>query len=69
MQILQICPPHLSDVATVPREIPKSHFQQYYSYNSSDNLCYLRRKQTVIHLPTPPDNVTAVTCDVQNFFI
>ena len=24
MNILQICPPHLSDVATLPREIPKS---------------------------------------------
>ena len=26
------CPPRLSDVATVPREIEKSHYQQYYSY-------------------------------------
>jgi len=26
------CPPHLSYVATVPWEIEKSHFQQYYSY-------------------------------------
>jgi len=26
------CPPHLLDVATLPWEIPKSHFQQYYSY-------------------------------------
>jgi len=25
-------PPCLSDVATVPQEIEKSHFQQYYSY-------------------------------------
>jgi len=30
--MLQICPPHLSDVATLPWEIQKSHFQQYYSY-------------------------------------
>jgi len=29
---LQICPPHLSDVATLPWEILKSHFQQCYSY-------------------------------------
>jgi len=28
MKILQVCPPHLSDVATVPWEIQKSHFQQ-----------------------------------------
>jgi len=26
MKILQICPPHLSDAATLPREIQKSHF-------------------------------------------
>jgi len=32
MKILQVCPPHLSDVATLPREIKKSHFQHYYSY-------------------------------------
>ena len=31
MKILQACPPHLSDVATLPWEIQKSHFQQYYS--------------------------------------
>ena len=29
MKILQICPPHLSDVATLLWEIQKSHFQQY----------------------------------------
>ena len=28
-EMLQICPPHLSDVATLPWEIQKSHFQQY----------------------------------------
>jgi len=44
MQILHICPPHLSDVATLPWEIEKSHFQHYYSY-ASDYLRYLRRKQ------------------------
>jgi len=26
MNTLQICPPHLSDVATLPSEIKKSHF-------------------------------------------
>jgi len=31
-EILQVSPPHLSDVATLPWEIQKSHFQQYYSY-------------------------------------
>jgi len=32
MKIIQLCPPHLSDVATLLCEIQKSHFQQYYSY-------------------------------------
>jgi len=32
MKIIQICPRHLPDVATLPWEIQKSHFQQYYSY-------------------------------------
>jgi len=32
MKILQVCLPHLLDVATLPWEIQKSHFQQYYSY-------------------------------------
>ena len=26
------CPPHLSDVATLPWEIQTSHFQQYYEH-------------------------------------
>ena len=32
MNILQIYSPHLSDVFTLPCEIQKSHFQQYYPY-------------------------------------
>ena len=64
MNILHICPPYLSDVATLPWEIQKSHFQR-----TSDYLRYLRRKQTVTHLSTPPENVTTLTCQMQNFFI
>jgi len=33
MTTLQICPPNLSDVATLPWEIQKSHFRQHYLYN------------------------------------
>ena len=29
---LYTCPPHLYTIATLPWEIQKSHFQQYYSY-------------------------------------
>ena len=32
MKILQTCPPHLTNVATLPSEIQKNLFQQYYSY-------------------------------------
>jgi len=67
MKILKICPPHVSDVATLPWGIQKSHFSSIH--NTSDYLCHLRRKQTVIHLPTPPENVTTLTCEMQNFFI
>jgi len=51
--------------------IQKSHFQQYYSYAYiarpiSDYLRYLRRKQTVINWPTPPEHVTTLTCELQD---
>ena len=35
---------------------------------TSDYLCCLW-KQTVIHLRTPPENVTTQTCELQNFLI
>jgi len=44
INISQICPPHLSDVATLPWEVQNVTFQHYYSY-TSDYLHYLRRKQ------------------------
>jgi len=56
MKILQICPPHLTDVATL------------FIY-TSDYLCYLKRKQAAIHLPTQSENVTTLTCVLQNSFI
>ena len=42
MTTLQICPPYLSDVATLPWEIQKSNFQHYYSY-TSHYLCYQKK--------------------------
>ena len=67
MKFLQICPPHRSDVATLPWEIPKNSFSTVLFIHTSDNLCYLRRKQTVIHLPIPPENVTTLTGELQKF--
>jgi len=41
-----------------------------YTYShTSDYLGYFRRKQTVIHLTTPRENVTTLTCEMQNCFI
>jgi len=37
--------------------------------HTSGYLRYLTRKQSVIHLPTPPENVTTLTCELQNFFV
>ena len=36
---LYICPPHLYTVATLPQEIQKSFFQQYYSYTFFGTQC------------------------------
>jgi len=69
MKILQICPPHLSDVATLSWEIQKKSSSVVLFILTSDYLSYLRRKQTVIHLSTPPKNVITLTCELQNFFI
>jgi len=62
------CPSHLSDVATVPWEIQTSHFQQYYSYILLITYTLSHKKKTVIHFSTPPENVTTLTCELQNFF-
>jgi len=48
MNILQICPPHLSHVATLPWEIQKSRFFQHYCLYTSDYLRYLRRKTAAL---------------------
>jgi len=67
---------NLTDLSTSPficgyRTLgnPKRSFSTVLFIHTSDYLCYLRRKQTVIHLPTPPENVTALNCELQNFFI
>jgi len=57
----------LSDIATLPWEIKKKLFSTILFIRTSDYFCYLRRKQTVIHLPTPSENVTTLTCELQTF--
>jgi len=50
-------------------ENPKKSFSTVLFIQNSDYLCYISRTQTVIHLPIPPENVTTLTCELQNFFI
>jgi len=51
MKTLQICPPHLSDVAILPWEIEKVIFQHYYSYRpTSDYLRYLKKQIAAVVL-------------------
>jgi len=68
----------LTDLTTSPVRCRHSHFTlgnpnksflTVLFLHTSDYLCYLRRKQTVIHLPTPSENVITLTCELQNFFI
>ena len=48
---------------------PKKSFSIVLFIHTSHYLGYFRRKLTVIHLSTPPENVTTLTCELQNFFI
>ena len=41
MNILHICPPDLSDVAILPCEIQKSHFQQNTVYSTVNTVYYI----------------------------
>ena len=63
------CPLWLSNVATLPWEIQKVIFSTVLFIHISEYLHYLTRKQSVIYVPTPPENVTTLTCELQNFFI
>ena len=69
--MLQICPPQLSVVASSHFILgnPKKSFSAVLFIHTSDHICYLRRKQTVIHLPTPRENITTLTCELQNYSI
>ena len=63
------CPPHLVRCSHCTLGNPKVIF-----IHTSDYLLrYLTKKQSIIHLPTPPRNVTTLfgtlTCELQNFFI
>jgi len=69
MQILQICPPNPSGVVTLPWEIQKSHFQQYYSYIFLIIYVISEENKLWSTCPPPPKNVTTLTCKLQFFFI
>jgi len=48
---------------------PKKSFSTVLFIHISDYIRYVTRKQSVIHLPTPPENVATLTCELQNFLI
>ena len=58
---LYTCPPHLYTVATLPYEIQKVIFQQYYSFILPISYV-ISEKQTVSFLPTTPKNVAPLPC-------
>jgi len=71
MNILQNCPLHQSRLSDGTWEMQKVIFSSrpILFIHTSDYFRYLRRKQTVTQLPTPRENVTTLTCEMQNFFI
>jgi len=47
---------------------PKKSFSAVFMHNC-DYLCYLRRKKNCNPLAHSPENITTLTCELQNFFI
>jgi len=68
MKFLQVCPPHLSDEATVPWKIKKIIFNSII-YTHFWLFMISQKKTNCNPLPTPLENVTTLTCELQNFFI
>ena len=56
-------------VATVPWKIQKKSFFNSIFHTYFKLLRYLRRKQTVIPLPTTSEKCYHIPCKMQNFFI
>jgi len=48
---------------------PKQSFSTVLFIHTYDYLCYLRKKTNCNPLAHPPENVTTLTCELQNFFI
>ena len=63
---LTVCTPGSAPGPTLGNECGKT---LPFTIHTSDYWSYIRRKQTAIHLLTPPENVTTLTCEMQNFFI
>ena len=65
MNSLYICPPHLYTVATLPWEIQKVIFQQYYSYIFQ--IIYIISEEGLLFIT--PENVTPLPSKMHNIFI
>ena len=59
---LYTCPPYLYTVATLPWEIQKSHFQQYYSYILQISYVFLGKNKLLPPYPLHMKNVTTLPC-------
>ena len=69
MKILQVCPPHLSDVATLPWEIPQKSFSTVLFIHTSALFMLCEKKTICNSLAHPTRKCHHVTCELQNFFI
>ena len=66
---LYICPPHLYTVATLPWEIQKVIFQQYYPY-ILQIIYVISEENKLLPLYQPQlKNVTQLPCKMHNIFI
>ena len=59
---MYICPPYLYTVATLPWDIKKSHFRQYYSYILQIIYVISEKNKLLPSYPPHLKNVTALPC-------
>jgi len=65
MKILQFCPPHLSDVTTLPWEIQRSHFSAVF-------FIYVRLEYNVVSKLRSKISTKCVArslCDIPKLFV
>ena len=66
---MYICPPHLHTVATLPWEIQKNHFQQYFIHTYFRLFTSSQKKTNCYPYPPHLKNVITLPCKMHSFFI